>query len=74
MVLKGLQADLGATTGIAHPAEFLVKEAAYAVDDMVIQSVDHGLDDAPGLFGLAAVVVLRQCGLLGAGAGHGGHS
>jgi len=63
VVLEFLQPVLGAAAGIAHPAEVLCKEGADAINNMVIETVDHALDDGAGLLRLGAVVVLGQHGL-----------
>ena len=65
MVLEGGEAVLGAAAPVAAPDEILREELPDIVYAMVVQCVDHRLDDATGVLGPAEVGVPREERLFG---------
>jgi hypothetical protein len=43
--LKGFQPVLGATAKIAHPTEGFGEKLAHVINAMVIETINHSLDD-----------------------------
>jgi len=70
VVLEFVQPVLGAATEIAHPAEILGEKFADVANAVVIQAVNHALDDCPGFTGFGGIVVFCKDSLFGSGASH----
>lgn len=73
VVLKCGKPVFGAASEIAAPDEVRGEEFADVVDAVVVERVDHRLDDAPGVLGLAEVGISRKKGLFGPVAFHSSH-
>ncbi len=65
------EAPLRAAAGVAVPGEATREKLADVIDPVVVEAVDHALDEPPRRFRLGPVVVLGEHGLLWAGAFHG---